>query len=110
MRSQITIQLRRFAQQVTIAMANRPPTQRPYGSSAVSSSGAAAGGSRSRGRGLGVGAQDLDSILGSASGEQAEVDTSVGGEWSRGLGLGRRRGSQVGRAVWAEGKGRVPAY
>lgn len=76
---QITIQLRRFAQQVTIAMANRPPTQRPYGSSsAVSSGGAAAGGSRSRGRGLGVGAQDLDSILGSASGEQAEVDTSVG--------------------------------
>ncbi|KAG2445193.1 hypothetical protein HYH02_008661 [Chlamydomonas schloesseri] len=61
---QITIQLRRFAQQIAIAMANRPPTERPYGSSARRTGGAV---------------PDLDAILGSSSGESAEVDTSVGG-------------------------------
>ncbi|KXZ52326.1 hypothetical protein GPECTOR_10g958 [Gonium pectorale] len=61
---QITIQLGRFAKQVQIAMANRPPTERPYGSPS---------------RRQGMKAQDLDAILGSAKGDTAEVDTSVGG-------------------------------
>ncbi len=65
---QITIQLRRFAQQIAIAMANRPPTERPYGSTARRTGGAV---------------PDLDAILGSSSGESAEVDTSVGGGWVR---------------------------
>lgn len=65
---QVIIQLRRFAQQVVRALANKaaaPP--RPYssGSSTSSSSSRRAGG------------QDLDSIVGSAKGEQAEVDTSI---------------------------------
>ncbi|PNW82210.1 hypothetical protein CHLRE_06g278104v5 [Chlamydomonas reinhardtii] len=61
---QITIQLRRFAQQLAIAMANRPPTERPYGSTA-------------RRAGSGGAVPDLDAILGSSSGDTAEVDTSV---------------------------------
>lgn len=45
-------------------MANRPPTERPYGSTA-------------RRAGSGGAVPDLDAILGSSSGDTAEVDTSV---------------------------------
>ncbi|PNH07154.1 hypothetical protein TSOC_006403 [Tetrabaena socialis] len=63
---EITIQLRKFSQQVQNAMANRAPAERPYGKGKAASSGRrpAAG-------------QDLDSILGSATSDEAQVDTSV---------------------------------
>ncbi|KAG2501907.1 hypothetical protein HYH03_000405 [Edaphochlamys debaryana] len=64
---QIEIQLRRFAQQITIAMANRPPTDKPYGAPARSRAPSSMAGMQ----------QDLDSFMGSSSGDQAEVDTSV---------------------------------
>ncbi|GLC41098.1 hypothetical protein PLESTB_000943000 [Pleodorina starrii] len=86
---QITIQLRRFAQQAQIAMANRPPTERPYGSAASAAS------RRSRPSG----GQDLDSILGSASGDTAEVDTSIGGIVRR-VALVILVGVLMGTALW----------
>ncbi|EFJ53096.1 hypothetical protein VOLCADRAFT_120180 [Volvox carteri f. nagariensis] len=83
--SYITIQLRRFAQQVQIAMANRPPTERPYGSG--------------RSRPASTGGQDLDSILGSAGGDTAEVDTSIGGI-ARRVALVVLVGVLMGTALW----------
>ncbi|GIL49803.1 hypothetical protein Vafri_6032 [Volvox africanus] len=80
---QITIQLRRFSQQVKNAMANRPPTERPYGA----------------GRSRPTGGQDLDAILGSAGGVQAEVDTSIGGI-ARRVVLVVLAGVLLGTALW----------
>ncbi|GIL77625.1 hypothetical protein Vretimale_6804 [Volvox reticuliferus] len=80
---QITIQLRRFSQQVQNAMANRPSTERPYGA----------------GRSRPTGGQDLDAILGSAGSDQAEVDTSIGGI-ARRVALVVLAGVLMGTALW----------
>ncbi|GFR43470.1 hypothetical protein Agub_g4554 [Astrephomene gubernaculifera] len=90
---QIFIQLRRFAQQLQNARAARPQAERPYGSSSSSTAASSAGRSKA-----GAG-QDLDSILGSASGERAEVDTSVGGIIRRVL-LVLLAGIALGTGLW----------